>query len=110
MSNNHIDLKKRGRGRPRLPGPAGLSKLQRYRWRLRKVNPEKLKEQDRRANLKRTFKITPEEYDRLFNSQNHICPACGLALPLIETENRNSRPPVDHDHVTGKIRGIGLWA
>ena len=55
---------------------------------------------DRKSYLKRKYGITPEEYDKLLAEQGGGCAICG-------------RPPtpgislhVDHDHVTGAIRGL----
>jgi hypothetical protein len=46
------------------------------------------------------FGITLEEYERLYEAQNCVCAICG---------NPNSKGrllSVDHDHVTGKVRGL----
>jgi hypothetical protein len=55
---------------------------------------------DRRSYLKRKFGITPEEYDAMLAAQGGGCAVC-------------HKPPrddislhVDHDHVTGRIRGL----
>jgi hypothetical protein len=55
---------------------------------------------DRRSYLKRTYGITLEEYDAKLAEQGGACAVCG----------REPRPDislhVDHDHVTGAIRGL----
>lgn len=55
---------------------------------------------DRRSHLKRRYGMTLEEYDAMLEAQGGGCFICG-------------RPPredislhVDHDHSTGKVRGI----
>ncbi len=55
---------------------------------------------DRKSYLKRTYGLTLEQYDAMFASQDGVCAICG-------------KPPsngfvlhVDHDHVTGAIRGL----
>jgi hypothetical protein len=55
---------------------------------------------NRRSHLKRTFGITLAEYDELLARQDGGCAVCGT-------------PPrddialhVDHDHVTGEVRGL----
>ena len=45
--------------------------------------------------------ITLEQYDALFISQGCGCAVCGG-----KGWTEKSRMPVDHDHETGKIRGI----
>lgn len=54
----------------------------------------------RRYHLKKKFGITPAEYDALLASQNGGCAICGQQCPT----NRNLA--VDHDHETGRIRGL----
>lgn len=55
---------------------------------------------NRKSHLKRTFGISPEDYDRLLAQQGGVCRIC-------------TRPPrqdislhVDHDHESGRIRGL----
>ena len=78
------------------------------RW--AKNNPEKRKEAQRkydRANpdkamakhLRRKFGITLDEYNRLLEKQGGVCAICGAS-----PQNRNLS--VDHDHATGKVRGL----
>jgi hypothetical protein len=59
----------------------------------------------RRDKLKRQYGLTPEDYDKLLEFQNHRCKICN------GTETNRSRRgfralSVDHDHKTGKIRGL----
>lgn len=90
------------------PEPA---KQRTQEWRL--ANPEKYAETqarfrasggkkvaDRRSHLKRKFGITPEQYEAMLAAQGGGCAIC-------------ERPPredislhVDHDHETGRIRGL----
>lgn len=68
-----------------------------------KANPEKV----RALKLKR-YNITPDEYDAMVLSQEGRCanPRC-RRLPDTEAEHVRSRIlHVDHDHVTGKVRGL----
>jgi hypothetical protein len=55
----------------------------------------------RRLHLKKTYKISLENYNNLLKSQNGVCAICGQ----IEKINNRSLS-IDHDHVTGKIRGL----
>jgi len=46
------------------------------------------------------YGLTPAAFDSLLESQGHACAIC-------KKEDWNGRgPQVDHDHVTGKVRGI----
>lgn len=54
-------------------------------------------EQNRRANL-RKYGITPEDYDQMFEVQQGLCAICAEASDL--------RLHIDHDHETGKVRGL----
>lgn len=54
------------------------------------------KEWSRKAYLKRTYGITPEEYDDMNKSQNGGCAICSSVQRLA----------IDHDHATGNIRGL----
>lgn len=83
----------------------------RRRWRLRNpersraqvrdwraANPERFKATDRALRLKK-YGLTIDSYERLFASQSGRCACC-------ETEKPEGRWHVDHDHVTGRVRGI----
>ena len=65
----------------------------------RKYSQKRGKEHTRSYDLKRRFGLTIEEYNILLNAQGGNCAICG-------------KPPgsenlcVDHDHRTGKIRGL----
>lgn len=55
----------------------------------------------RKAKLKRNFNMTLEDYDYMFKKQIGCCAICGrnrieFKIPL----------SVDHDHKTGKVRGL----
>jgi hypothetical protein len=54
----------------------------------------------RKSELKRLYGITLEDYVNLFSIQNGVCAIC---LEICKTKKSLS---VDHDHVTGKIRGL----
>ncbi len=52
-------------------------------------NKDKIKE----YHLKEKYNLTLEEYNKLITNRCQIC-------------NSKERPHVDHDHATGKVRGI----
>jgi hypothetical protein len=54
----------------------------------------------RAENLKRRFKLTTGQYDEMALLQCGLCAICG------EECATNRRLAVDHDHATGKIRGL----
>lgn len=70
-----------------------------YSIKFRINNPERYKAYHRESRLRRLYGLTPLQYDDLFKKQNYQCAICG------ETKF-NYRMAVDHDHKTGKIRGI----
>ena len=53
-----------------------------------------------RNNLRNRYGMTVEEYDSIVASQNNLCLICGRELKGIGVTN------IDHDHNTGKIRGV----
>jgi uncharacterized protein YlaI len=60
-------------------------------------NPEKIKN----IQLKHHFGISLEEYNNMFKEQDGRCSICGKHQSRFKTMFS-----VDHDHVTGKIRGL----
>jgi hypothetical protein len=66
----------------------------------RRNNQERHREHARRSELKKLYGITPEEYDELLASQNGVCAICS------EPDPNGIRLPIDHDHNTGRVRGL----
>lgn len=62
---------------------------------------EAQKERSFKALLK-TYGITPEIYEQERIKQNYSCLLCGA----LETEQHHGRLYVDHNHATGKYRGL----
>lgn len=70
----------------------------------RQIRAGRRKERDplvqRKAELKRLYGITLEDYVEMFDNQNGVCAICKE-----ECKTKNSLS-VDHDHQTGKVRGL----
>jgi hypothetical protein len=67
----------------------------------RAVKSPGYKEGVRKAHLKRTYKITPEQYEQMFEAQEGLCAICRQP----ESEYRKHLS-IDHNHATGKVRGL----
>ena len=75
-------------------------------WRL--SNPEAYKAHTLRSNrkhgrsnhLRYTYDMSVEDYDSLVQKQNGVCAICK------EPERRHPHLLVDHNHETGKVRGL----
>lgn len=71
----------------------------------RDINPRKRKYNssvDRKHKLKKNFNMTPEEYNSIYESQGGLCDICRGTQNAKYTKFLN----VDHDHTTGKVRGL----
>ena len=62
------------------------------RWRVRSPHYNRLY----------NYGITQEQYEAMWAAQGGICAICGTS----EWMGNGKRPHTDHDHVTGKFRGI----
>lgn len=62
------------------------------------------REQRRSRVLVHNYGITFEQYDAMFQKQGGACAICGNPQP--QAHKRAKNLSVDHDHVTGKIRGL----
>lgn len=57
--------------------------------------------------MKRLYGISLEDYEKILVSQNGVCYIClGLEPTKTRTGKEGKRLAVDHDHKTGKIRGL----
>jgi Recombination endonuclease VII len=66
----------------------------------KRKDPEAYKAKTRRTNLKKAYGITIVEWDRMFAAQNGVCAICH------RPETTGQRLSVDHNHKTGKVRGL----
>lgn len=77
-----------------------LKNRDRYRqWQKEYAKREALKIMNTRLGK---YGITLKDYDELLSLQNNACGCCGSK----ESGNRTGRFCVDHDHLTGKVRGL----
>lgn len=65
-----------------------------------KANPDKVK----RTHLWRQYKLHLEDYENMWLEQQGQCAIC--SVELIITKGKLNTACVDHDHSTGKVRGI----
>lgn len=83
-------------GAPRRPAPyPGPRCATHHRERQRAA-----RRRAHRLYVARTYGIQPEAYDRLYEAQGGRCAICATAT------GRTKRLAVDHDHVTGEVRGL----
>lgn len=64
----------------------------------REANPDKAKKSQQATRRKLEYGITQEDFDRILVAQNSLCPLCNMEV--------GQSSHVDHDHKTGKVRGI----
>lgn len=85
--------------RPRKGGKIGRPKEDKTWW--EKKTEEEKKEYYKKYDLKKHFNISLEQYKQMEEEQNHCCFIC-----KIHKDNFPKKLSVDHDHTTGKIRGL----
>lgn len=73
-----------------------------YSRHWRKQNPERAKNSD----LKRSYGITLVEYETMLAAQDGKCAICKGPERTRDKDGGPRRMPVDHDHETGKVRGL----
>ena len=68
-----------------------------------KLNPDRKRNND----LKSLFGITLEDYNRMLEAQNGVCAICGKEETEVDKRiNKKRNVCVDHNHTTGKVRGL----
>ena len=63
----------------------------------RKQNPELARKNDKKGRLKSKYGMSIKDYDEMVIKQNKKCAICN---------NLKKRLVIDHDHKTGKVRGL----
>lgn len=74
------------------------------RW--RDANPDKARDMSRRTYLKATYGMSAAQYDAMVAGQGGVCSACLLPPSGRGPKGRPPRLHIDHDHVTGRVRGL----
>jgi hypothetical protein len=74
------------------------------RMRADPIRHAKYKEYQKNVHMKRLYGITVAEKEAMMKGQNGLCLACASPFSTMQDGFRN--PVVDHDHKTGKVRGI----
>ena len=59
-------------------------------------------DQAKNISLKSLYGVTLDDYDRMAEQQGHKCAICNSEDP----RGNGSRFAVDHDHKTGRVRGL----
>jgi hypothetical protein len=69
-------------------------------------NPERAYRSMRERNLKARFGMTLEDYEKLLREQGGKCAICEATENNTVGERKDWNFAVDHDHETGKVRGL----
>lgn len=90
----------------RYPVPTDLANAEKARA-YRRSHRKQCKAIERRAYMRSKYGISEEEYDALFQEQGGVCAIC--ERPELVSTIRSEGPrrlAIDHDHKTGKVRGL----
>lgn len=58
------------------------------------------------AHVERTYGLKPEEYRALYRAQGGRCYVCRIATGPTKKNPKARHLGVDHDHLTGEVRGL----
>jgi hypothetical protein len=83
---------------------ANKERAQAYSAKHRNKFPDGNRRYFRNHHLVKTYGITIEQYEVIYKEQRGVCAICG-SLPDLP-KHGVARLVVDHDHATGKIRGL----
>ena len=67
-----------------------------HKW--QEEHKEQKRKVSRSSHLKRKYNLTPAEFERMVALQDNKCAVCGDMF--------TGMPYVDHDHITGRVRGL----
>ena len=82
-------------------------KIKKRKKELYNQNPQKYIKISRAINLKHRFGMTLDDYDRMVKEQNNLCAICNKSETSLDNKRNKIRDlSIDHDHKTGKVRGL----
>ena len=76
----------------------------RKKWQAKRIKIDPLYRQ--KVQLKYKFNITLEQYDKMFEEQKGSCATCDKPETCKDKYGNVRRLAVDHNHKTGKVRGL----
>ena len=97
MGFNHAEWQREWRKR-------NPEKLRAYSRKHRLRHPDVCKSSNRNCKLKKAYGISTSDFDELLKAQGGVCAICKQAPS--RTAFNTQRLHVDHNHGTGKIRGL----
>ena len=72
-----------------------------------KIRNKKRTKEIKECSLKRNFGITLNDYNKMVEAQNGVCAICGQPETDMDGRSKKIRSlAVDHNHKTGKVRGL----
>ena len=74
----------------------GINKLKEWRKTQKFLTKEEKVYNRYLCRIRNRYGITKEEYEKMINDQNNVCVIC----------NNKDKLVVDHDHITGHVRGL----
>jgi hypothetical protein len=83
---------------------ANKERVSAYQVKYRDKFPDKNRRYFRNHHLVKTYGITLEQYEAIYKQQGGVCGICGNPPDI--GRHGVARLAVDHDHATGKIRGL----
>lgn len=75
-----------------------------YAW--QRANPEKVRASGTRARVKRLYGLTEADYVAMLAKQGGLCAICRKPQSVRRQNKTPDRLAIDHDHATGKVRGL----
>lgn len=112
------DCRKKYRKRAHIAKPE-INRKQKNNWRF--VNKDEVNNKAREYRkhnfkrfkgykVKKEFGITLEEVNKMLKEQNYVCKICNKPETAIDPRtNKTKALSIDHNHKTGKIRGLLCW-